>query len=97
MSISIVIAKEEHFKYAHDTIEQSALMRGNGIAKRTPEYIPKKMESKDAVIALDNGNLAGFLHRKLAGKQLCSSFWFNSTSRLQKFRFKIKSKVFDYS
>jgi hypothetical protein len=31
MSISIVIAKEEHFKYAQiicDTIEQSALMRG---------------------------------------------------------------------
>jgi hypothetical protein len=65
----------------------------NGIAKRTPEYIQKK-KWKDAVIALDNGNLAGFLlHRKLAGKQLCSSFWFNSTSRLQKFRLKKKSKV----
>jgi hypothetical protein len=37
MSISIVIAKEEHFKYAnYDTIEQSALMRGTE-SKRTPE------------------------------------------------------------
>jgi hypothetical protein len=36
----------------------------NGIAKRTPEYIQKKMESKDAVIALDNGNLAGFVTSK---------------------------------
>jgi N-acetylglutamate synthase-like GNAT family acetyltransferase len=33
----------------------------NGIAKRTPEYIQKK-KCKDAVIALDNGNLAGFCY-----------------------------------
>jgi hypothetical protein len=32
-------------------------LRGTGIAKRTPEYILKKMENKDAVIALDNGTL----------------------------------------
>jgi hypothetical protein len=44
MNISIVIAQEEHFKYAeiiYDTIESSALLRGTGI-KRTPDYIPKK-------------------------------------------------------
>ena len=47
MNISIVIAQEEHFKYAQiicDTIEASALLRGTGIAKRTPEYVQKKME-----------------------------------------------------
>jgi hypothetical protein len=55
MNISIVIAQEEHFKYAKiicDTIESSALLRGTGIAKRTPDYILKKIENKDAVIAL---------------------------------------------
>ena len=65
MNISIIIAQEEHFKYAQiicDTIESSALLRGTGIAKRTPEYIQKKMENKDAVIALDNGNFAGFCY-----------------------------------
>ena len=65
MNISIIIAQEEHFKYAQvicDTIESSALLRGTGIAKRTPEYIQKKMENKDAVIALDNGIFAGFCY-----------------------------------
>jgi hypothetical protein len=43
MNISIVIAQEEHFKYAEiicDTIESSALLRRNW--KRTPDYILKK-------------------------------------------------------
>jgi ribosomal protein S18 acetylase RimI-like enzyme len=64
MNISIVIAQEEHFKYAEiicDTIESSVLLRGTGIAKRTPDYILKKIENKDAVIALDNG-FAGFCY-----------------------------------
>ena len=50
MKISIVIAQEEHYKYAQeicDTIETSALLRGTGIAKRTPEYIQKKMQNKE--------------------------------------------------
>jgi hypothetical protein len=66
MKISIVIAQEDHFKYAEticDTIETSALMRGTGIAKRTPEYIKKKIGAGDAVIALDNNNVfAGFCY-----------------------------------
>ncbi|MGZ9676031.1 GNAT family N-acetyltransferase [Flavobacterium sp. GNP001] len=65
MNISIVTAQEEHYKYAQeicDTIELSALLRGTGIAKRTPEYIQKKMETKDAVIAIENGNFAGFCY-----------------------------------
>jgi hypothetical protein len=35
----------KHFKYAKiicDTIESSVLLRGTGIAKRTPDYILKK-------------------------------------------------------
>ena len=66
MNISIVIAQEEHFKYAQiicDTIETSALLRGKKKKKRTPEYVQKKMENRDAVIALDkNGDFAGFCY-----------------------------------
>jgi hypothetical protein len=71
MSISIVIAKEEHFKYAQiicDTIEQSALMRGTELPNVHLNTSKKKMESKDAVIALDNGNLAGFVTSKAGRK-----------------------------
>ena len=75
MKISIVIAQEEHFKYAEkicDTIETSALLRGTGIAKRTPEYIKKKIGAGDAVIALDkNGVFAGFCYMNSA---LCKIF-----------------------
>jgi GNAT superfamily N-acetyltransferase len=66
MKISIVIAQEEHYKYAQeicDTIESSALLRGTGIAKRTPDYIKKKIHNRDAVIALDrNAVFAGFCY-----------------------------------
>lgn len=65
MKISIVIAQEEHNKYAQeicDTIESSALLRGTGIAKRTPAYIEKKIHNRDAVIALDGEKFAGFCY-----------------------------------
>ena len=103
MSISIVIAQEEHFKYAQiicDTIEQSALMRGTGIAKRTPEYIQKKMESKDAVIALDNGNLAGFCYIESwqdSNYVAHSGLIVHPDYRNLGLAKKIKAKVFDYS
>jgi hypothetical protein len=45
MNISIVIAQEEHFKYAQiicDTIESSALLRGTGIAKELQNISQKK-------------------------------------------------------
>ncbi len=104
MNISIVIAKEEHFKYAQeicDTIESSALLRGTGIAKRTPEYILKKIENKDAVIALDdNGKFAGFCyiesweHAKFVAH---SGLIVHPDYRNLGLAKKIKSKVFEYS
>lgn len=45
MNINIVVATEKHYQYAEEiceTIYQSAIVRGTGIAKRTPEYIQKK-------------------------------------------------------
>lgn len=65
MDVIIVIAQKEHYSYAQeicDTIETSALQRGTGIAKRTPEYIHKKIAMQDAVIALENGKFAGFCY-----------------------------------
>jgi hypothetical protein len=103
MNISINIAQEEHFKYAQiicDTIESSALMRGTGIAKRTPEYIQKKMENKDAVIALDNGVFAGFCYIESwqdSNYVAHSGLIVHPDYRNLGLAKKIKSKVFDYS
>ena len=48
MDINISIASDEHIKYAEEICreyEESAKVRGTGIAKRTPEYVIKKMKS----------------------------------------------------
>ncbi len=104
MDISIVIAQEEHFKYAQiicDTIESSALLRGTGIAKRTPEYVQKKMAKGDAVIALDKkGNFAGFCYIESwqHGKFVAhSGLIVHPDYRNLGLAKKIKSFVFDYS
>ena len=103
MNISIIITQEEHYKYSQeicDTIELSALLRGTGIAKRTPEYIQKKMESKDAVIALDNGKFAGFCYIESwqHGKFVAhSGLIVHPDYRNLGLAKKIKSFVFDYS
>jgi hypothetical protein len=44
----------------------------NRNCKRTPDYILKKIENKDAVIALDNGVFAGFVISKV-GKTAITS------------------------
>ncbi len=70
--MNIVIANESHFKYAQiicDTIEESAKVRGTGIAKRTPEYIHKKLQNGNAVIALDGDTFAGFCYIEVWGHE----------------------------
>ena len=103
MSIKIIIPQEEHYKYAQiicDTIESSALLRGTGIAKRTPEYILKKMNSQDAVIALDGEKFAGFCYIESweHGKYVAhSGLIVHPDFRNLGLAKKIKSFVFDYS
>lgn len=103
MKISIVITGEEHYKYSREiceTIEASAQLRGTGIAKRTPAYIQKKMENKDAVIALDNGKFAGFCYIESwqHGKFVAhSGLIVHPDYRNLGLAKKIKSFVFDYS
>ena len=61
--IDVVVADESHEKYVDtilETISEAANVRGTGIAKRTHEYLLKKMREAKAVIALDGDRFAGF-------------------------------------
>lgn len=61
--IDVVVADESHEKYVDtilETISDAAKVRGTGIAKRTHEYLLKKMREAKAVIALDGDRFAGF-------------------------------------
>jgi len=65
MKFLIEIANESHFRYAEDICElirESAKSRGTGIAERKPDYIRKKMENGNAIIALHGEELAGFCY-----------------------------------
>ena len=104
MNINVYVANEGHIKYAEQVCElvyKSALERGTGIAKRTPEYIVGKMQSGKAVIALtEEGELAGFAyietwsHNKfVANSGLIVAHQYRETGLAKK----IKKKVFDLS
>ena len=103
MNIKIVVTQEEHYQFANEiceTIETSAKLRGTGIAKRTPEYIQKKMENQDAIIALVDGKFAGFCYIESwqHGKFVAhSGLIVHPNYRHHGLAKKIKSKVFDYS
>lgn len=103
MNVSISIANEEHYKFAQeicDTMEASALLRGTGIAKRSPEYIQKKMQNHDAIIALENGKFAGFCYIESwqHGQFVANSgLIVHPDYRHLGLAKKIKKKVFEYS
>ncbi len=62
-AISVIFAEAEHAQFAQricDLIYESALQRGTGIAKRSPEYIAAKIKGGKAVVALDGEKLIGF-------------------------------------
>jgi len=64
--IIVRVATSEDAKYAPiitAEMEDSARARGTGIAKRSPEYVAKKMEEGKAVIAVTkNGDWVGFCY-----------------------------------
>lgn len=103
MDVSIVIAHEGHYKFAQqicDTMEASAIIRGTGIAKRSPDYIIKKMENRDAVIAIANGAFAGFCYIESwsHGKFVANSgLIVHPDFRNLGLAKKIKERVFEYS
>ena len=62
-SINIIFAQPEHADYAEQIcqlIYESALQRGTGIARRSPEYIADKINGGKAVVALHGDRLVGF-------------------------------------
>lgn len=101
--MKLVVANESHFKYAKDicdTIEESAKVRGTGIAKRTPNYIQKKLQNGNAVIALDGEIFAGFCYIEVwgHGKYVANSgLIVHPKFRGQGLAKKIKQRVFDLS
>jgi hypothetical protein len=64
IEIEVLVAGPQHEVYVDtilDTIAEAAKVRGTGIAKRTHEYLTKKMLEVKAVIALTkDGRFAGF-------------------------------------
>lgn len=65
-NIIIRVANSSDISYASiitDEMEASANARGTGIAKRSPEYIIKKIEEGKAVIAITpSGEWVGFCY-----------------------------------
>lgn len=63
MNVRILVADASHVGYAPRICELmyvSALERGTGIAKRSPEYIAEKMKTNKAIIALCGDRVVGF-------------------------------------
>lgn len=101
--MELVIANKSHIKYAGiicDTIADSAKVRGTGIATRTPEYIIAKLETGQAVLALEGSNFAGFCYIEAwgHGKFVANSgLIVHPDYRNQGLAKKIKQVIFDYS
>ena len=64
--MEIEVSSEKHLKYAEEIrqeMEDSALKRGTGIAKRSIEYIIGKISESKAIVATDeNENWIGFCY-----------------------------------
>lgn len=104
MKIDIYVANESHTVYAEEICElvyKSALERGTGIAKRSPEYVKEKMKDGKAVIALtEDGKFAGYSyietwsHTKfVANSGLIVAHEYRNTGLAKR----IKRKIFELS
>lgn len=65
LQVEIFVASEQHEQYVDcilHTIEESSKVRGTGIAKRTHEYVLQKMREGKAILALCDGEFAGFCY-----------------------------------
>ena len=101
--MKIVTTNSSHNKYADiicETIADSAKVRGTGIAKRSPEYIVSKMESGNAVIALEGDKFAGFCYIETWSNKtyvVHSGLIVHPDFRKLGLAKKIKKKVFEHS
>jgi GNAT superfamily N-acetyltransferase len=65
VNIQIFVGNPTHAPYAEEIcalIEESARVRGTGIAKRDPEYIRRKLLQGKAVVAFHETRLVGFCY-----------------------------------
>ncbi len=70
--IEVLVAGPEHEVYVDtilQTIADAAKVRGTGIAKRTHDYLTTKMKEAKAVIALSDGQFAGFSYIETWGNK----------------------------
>ncbi len=70
--IEVLVAGPEHEVYVDtilQTIADAAKVRGTGIAKRTHDYLTTKMKEAKAVIALSEGQFAGFSYIETWGNK----------------------------
>lgn len=101
--MQIIVANKSHVKYAQiisDTITESAKVRGTGIARRTPEYIIKRLENGNAVIALEEDTFAGFCYIEVWGNKgfvANSGLIVHPDFRNQGLAKKIKKRIFELS
>lgn len=101
--MNITVANKSHIKYAaliSDTIAESAKVRGTGIAKRSPEYIIKRLENGNGIIALDGNNFAGFCYIEVWGHNKFvanSGLIVHPDYRKQGLGKKIKTAIFELS
>ncbi|MDE6827022.1 MAG: GNAT family N-acetyltransferase [Paramuribaculum sp.] len=61
--IDVMFAEPQHASYAEQIVNmiyESALQRGTGIARRTPDYIASKITGGKSVVALHGDRLVGF-------------------------------------
>ncbi len=98
------VATKEDIKYVDTLVgwyRDSAKQRGTGIAERNPEYLKKKMESEDSVIAFDeHGDLLGFSYIETFEEEkfvVNSGLIVRTDSRSSGAGKKIKHKIFELS
>ena len=103
MDIKVYHADKTHLQYAPQIcqlIEAAAQQRGTGIAKRSTEYIIRKMEEGKAVIALSGPQLAGFCYIESWGHEQYvanSGLIVHPDFRRTGLAKRIKSKIFQLS
>jgi len=103
LSFLVTIADEAHYGLAEEIchmIEDAARKRGTGIAKRTPDYIRKKMVEGKAIVAIEetSGVVAGFCYIEAwqdLGYVANSGLIVNEDFRHQGLAMKIKRKAFE--
>jgi GNAT superfamily N-acetyltransferase len=101
--VDILIAGPAHTVFAEEISEAyslSAKVRGTGIAQRSAAYIRSRMEKGDAVIALDQGQFAGFCYIEVWGDKdyvANSGLLVQPAYRGQGLARQLKSAVFDLS